>query len=275
MFLFACAVIALIIPVCVMSQTVSAGSMSNADVHPTQYVNIDMSIYTEDELHLLNSILAKIEENKTSWKQTETLCFSQDISLSSYHKVASYFYIYYGESDAVQNVFRVFGSQNPITKKEYYYIVLDYVKIRQYEQNMQLVHKKVDEILLSLEPSEEPAMLRQISEYLCENIEYVDECYTVGEAILEGRAACNGYALAFNILANRAGIQSDICIARMPDGIYHAWNKVTLSDGQAYFYDVTYFDASNSEKYLHSPIPLHTNDYRLNGYVVNWFTDNT
>ena len=275
MFVFATIAIALIIPICVMSQTVSADSMKHDDVLPGQYVDIDMSIYTEEELELLDIILAKINKNQASWRQNETFCFDKAISLSSYHKVASYFYIYYGESDAVANVFQVFGNINPFNNQECYYIVLDYTKTRQYEHNIQLVHKKVDEILLSWGPSDEETVLRQISEYLRDNVEYVDGYYTASSALLDGKTVCNGYALAFNMLANRAGIRSDICIARMPDGIYHAWNKVTLSDGQIYFYDITYFDASNSEEYIHSPIPLHTNDYMLNSYVVNWFTDNT
>ncbi len=235
------------------------------------YVDIDMSIYSEDELGFLNLILNKIENNLTSWKPFEIIHYKENMELSSYHKVASYFYIYYGESSAVSDVFQVFGGPNPITKNNDYYVVLNYKNARKYNQNINVVHDKVDEILFSFEPGSEVYILRQISEYLRDNVEYVAGHYTTSSALIDGKTVCNGYALAFNMLANRAGIKSDICIAKMEDDIYHAWNKVTLSDGSEYFYDISYFDEAMSDYYVHSIRPLHTNNYLLNSYVSSWF----
>ena len=213
----------------------------------------------------------KIENNLTSWKPVGIISCKEDMELSSYHKVASYFYIYYGESSAVSDVFQVFGGTNPITKNNNYFVILNYKNARKYNQNIKVVQEKVDEILSSFEPGSEVYILRQISEYLRDNVEYVEGHYDIGSALIDGKTVCNGFALAFNILANRAGIKSDICIAKMEDGIYHAWNKVTLSDGSEYFYDISYFDATNSDYYTHSVRPLHTNNYMLNSYVTSWF----
>ena len=240
-----------------------------------EYVKIDMSIYSDDELELLSRIMRKIDKNLTSTKETESILLGSSLPLESYYRVASYFYLYYGESSAITDVFQVFGGPNPVTQQEAYYITLNYTNIRRYHEKLQVLHEKVDEILQACESDNEEMVLQYISDYLCENIEYVEGHHSLSSALIDGRTVCNGYALAFNMLASRAGIKSDVCLAQMDDGIYHTWNRVTLSDGNVYFYDITYFDASNSEKYLHSPIPLHTNDYRLNGYVVNWFTDNT
>ena len=238
-----------------------------------KYIDINTGIYSEEEFELLNLILEKIEENKKTKKKSEIVKIDSNMGLNSYHKVASYFYIYYGDGNAVSKVFNVVGWNNPFTNKNQYSIKLNYNHIREFEKNRELINKKADEILTSFNSGSEVYILRQISEYLRDNIEYVSGNYTTKSALIDGRATCNGYALAFNLLANRAGIKSDICIALMNDGIWHAWNKVSLSDGSEWFYDITYFDASNSDIYTHSQTPLHTTNYKLNSYTTAWFKE--
>ena len=238
-----------------------------------KYIDIDMSIYSEEELELLNLILDKIEENKSSNKKTEIIKPNSNMDINSYHRVASYFYIYYGQSEAVTDVFKVLGYQNIFTGKNHFYIKLNYENIRNFENNIDKIKNKVDEILMSFEPGSDVYILRQISEYLRDNIKYVPGNHDIKSALIDGRATCNGYALAFNLLANRAGIKSDICITLMNDGIWHAWNKVSLSDSSEWFYDITYFDASNLDIYTHSQTPLHTTNYKLNSYTTAWFEE--
>ena len=240
-----------------------------------EYVKIDMSIYSDDEFELLSRIMRKIDKNLTSTKENESILLGASLSLESYYRVASYFYLYYGESSAITDVFQVFGRPNPVTQQEAYYITLNYTDIRRYHEKLQVLHQKVDKILQACESDNEEMVLQYISDYLCENIEYVEGHHSLSSALIDGRTVCNGYALAFNMLASRAGIQSDVCVAQMDDGIYHAWNRVTLSDGNVYFYDITYFDATNSSEYIHSVEPLHTQDYILNNYVTSWVTAGT
>jgi transglutaminase-like putative cysteine protease len=79
--------------------------------------------------------------------------------------------------------------------------------------------------------------LRYIHDFLLENCEYTLDTELSGTpygALIEGAAKCDGYALAFQMIAERAGIPCVTAIAA-PDsmgvgGAYgHAWNKVKVS----------------------------------------------
>ncbi|WP_084127319.1 transglutaminase domain-containing protein [Demequina sp. NBRC 110054] len=75
------------------------------------------------------------------------------------------------------------------------------------------------------------------------------------EALVEGRAVCNGYAQAFQLLADEVGLQSIIVTGEVSDGLTsggHAWNKV-LIDGEWLVVDATWDDlgeAGASDDYL-------------------------
>jgi transglutaminase/protease-like cytokinesis protein 3 len=194
------------------------------------------------------------------------------MDLTSYYKVASYFYVYYGQKLAVDETFDLIKYRDFSTGIQKTKLRMRYPDIRKFEAEMKAVKLKADEILSSFNAGTEEEILFQISEYLRNNIVYTDNHFDLQNAILGGKAVCNGYALAFNLLANRAGIKSDMCIGKVDSGAYHAWNRVTLSDGSQYFYDVTFLDTRKPNyKYIHSSTPLHTDDYLINDYTNCWF----
>ena len=66
--------------------------------------------------------------------------------------------------------------------------------------------------------------------------------YTAYEALVEGTAVCQGYALAYRYLLAMAGVSSEYVVS---DSINHIWNSVEV-DGQLYNIDVTWDDPSRS-----------------------------
>ncbi len=85
-----------------------------------------------------------------------------------------------------------------------------------------------------------------INDYLVENCQY----YTGGDAdhgstaygcLVEGRASCEGYAKAFDLLASGCGLESVLITGTTDTGENHAWNQVR-SDGEWYNIDVTWAD---------------------------------
>lgn len=241
------------------------------------YASPDFSIYSEDELKLLQIVLDKINENKNTDKKEELINIDFKLSVESYYRVATYFYVYYGQKRAVDETFDLVNYTKwnlDRTSETTYMIRMRYEDIRQFESELEQVKNKADEILKSFEAGSDVYILRQISEYLKNNIVYTSGKYDIKSALIDGECVCNGYALAFNMLANRAGIKSDMCIGEVPDGGMHAWNRVTMSDETQYFYDITFFDTDNpNDKYTHSPVPLHTTNYLINDYTECFLVD--
>ncbi len=94
---------------------------------------------------------------------------------------------------------------------------------------------------------------RLIHDALIRHITYEENKYdqTIYGALVMGKAVCNGYAMAYEYLLNRAGIPCDTVVghsnsmnaflSQFGGGSSHAWNIVTLGD-HSYFVDVTWDD---------------------------------
>lgn len=230
-----------------------------------EYASFDESAYTIDEIALIGTILAKINENISNpdiLEEDIPLC--ANFTFENYCKVASYFYVYYGNRLALNYTFDLVNAMT-----EDGYLKLRYNHIREFEAEMEQNKLKIDSILTNFTSGSKEHILRQIAEYLKNSIVYTDGCYNLSSA-LDGRSVCNGYALAFNAMANRAGITSDMCIGKSINGSNHAWNRITLSDGSCYFYDVTFYDSTEDAKYLHSETSFH-GSYLINDYSSCFF----
>jgi|GEM_PF-1670416 len=69
------------------------------------------------------------------------------------------------------------------------------------------------------------------------------------QVIFDGYGVCDGYAGAFKILMNAAGIECKVIYGSTPYGL-HAWNQVKI-DGVWYNVDVTWDDPDDGEKILY------------------------
>lgn len=73
------------------------------------------------------------------------------------------------------------------------------------------------------------------------------DSFTAYGALVNGRAVCQGYALAMKLLLCYAGIESTV-ISGTSQGVAHAWNAVLL-DGDWYYLDATWDDLEERVRY--------------------------
>lgn len=102
-------------------------------------------------------------------------------------------------------------------------------------------------ILPQLNQGSDYEKIKKTHDYLCNRIKYTldggPEKYTAYGALVEGKAVCEGYAIAFQRLMEAMGIPCYIATG-VVKGEGHAWNLVQLN-GQWYHLDVTWDDQEN------------------------------
>ena len=130
-----------------------------------------------------------------------------------------------------------------------------------FEKNRIAVDAAVEEALRHIREGTPRYKLWQIARFLSDRITYTDGVRQTLDG-LRGEGVCATYAMLFYKMASRLGIETYICYG-FAGGGYHAWNMVVL-DGEAYYYDITWYDAV-----LPNPIYLHSRnswgrEYRLN-----------
>ena len=77
--------------------------------------------------------------------------------------------------------------------------------------------------------------------YLCDNVVYDENatnCFTAYGALLDGRAVCQGYALAMMRLLNAVDVETDVVLGTSSE-INHMWNVVYI-DGEYFLLDATW-----------------------------------
>lgn len=90
--------------------------------------------------------------------------------------------------------------------------------------------------------------LKSIHDRLANTITYTlnaPSAHNVYGALIDGKAVCEGYAMAFKLLCDREGIP---CVSVVGNGVAngtneaHMWNYVQMEDGKWYAVDVTWDD---------------------------------
>ncbi|MEZ3428604.1 MAG: transglutaminase domain-containing protein [Lachnospiraceae bacterium] len=138
-----------------------------------------------------------------------------------------------------------------------------------------------------------------INQYLCDTCEYDDaalanaeqhnfryvdnefnDSFTAYGALINGKCVCAGYAGAFKILADAAGLECVVVTGTLEGNLAHAWNKVRI-DGEWEILDVTNNDnefLSNALLNLPDEAGRRTltenSDYVLDSCMRNYAADN-
>ena len=113
---------------------------------------------------------------------------------------------------------------------------------------------------------------------------YVDEefndSFTAYGALVNGKCVCAGYAAAFKLLADAAGLECVVVTGTLEGNLPHAWNKVRI-DGEWEILDVTNNDNEfmvNALLNLPEEAGRRTltedSDYVLDGYMRNYVATN-
>ena len=108
--------------------------------------------------------------------------------------------------------------------------------------------------------------VRYINDYIVRNCRYVtgdDEMFasTAYGCLVEGKANCEGYAKAFELLAAEMGLESVVVTGKTDEGENHAWNQVNVA-GAWYNIDVTWADTDVSGEMRQMYYLCSDNDFR-------------
>lgn len=130
--------------------------------------------------------------------------------------------------------------------------------------------------------------IKAINDYIVQNASYdydalvelywiyrgkYKHAWTVAGIILDKKAVCAGYAVAFKALADRAGLES-VYVTGETNGEGHAWNKVKV-DGAWRVIDVTWNDGPIPNKYyLLTDKQANETRTQEKQFVVDIFVDN-
>lgn len=140
------------------------------------------------------------------------------------------------------------------------YVINYYTNASQEKQT----DEKVDEIIdsLDLKGKSDYRKIKDIHDYLCDNVEYDIEKsgdekggteHTAYGALVEGKAVCQGYAISLYRLLLEAGVDCRVIDGKGTDtsglSSAHSWNIVSI--GGVYFYvDATWDDSTGSLDYF-------------------------
>ena len=111
------------------------------------------------------------------------------------------------------------------------------------EDSRNKFNKKVNEIVSLIDPNwSDVEKIVFIHDYIithCKYDYYLDDIHMDAySCLVNGQAVCQGYALAFNLICSKVGVESEYVSSNT---LAHAWNMVTV-DGKHYFVDLTYDD---------------------------------
>lgn len=120
------------------------------------------------------------------------------------------------------------------------------------------LHALADEVIAQMPDGSDYDKVKYIYEYIIHNTQYNTAALTddniawqnqsIRSVFIDKLSICNGYALAFNFLCQKAGIESIYVAGDISDSEYgHAWNLVKI-DGQYYTVDTTWGDPVFSEE---------------------------
>ncbi len=140
------------------------------------------------------------------------------------------------------------GSDMYTLKLEY---EADRETLNQYRNEAEAAADNAAKVIITPE-MDDGEKIKAIHDYIILNCSYDYQNYLHGTitynsrlaygALCAKKAVCQGYTAAFNMLAKRAGISSEVVTGKAPgNNDTHAWNKV-ISDGKAYYVDVTHDD---------------------------------
>ncbi|MDD6401826.1 MAG: transglutaminase-like domain-containing protein [Lachnospiraceae bacterium] len=185
---------------------------------------------------------------------------------------------------------------NTLSNNDYIAISYDYTEEEQAQMQKE-IRAKVAEISASIitdgMTDEEKEIA--INEYLCSHIEYdydaLDDASnnnyrTVSDkfrnsfnaygALVEGKCVCQGYAAAFKLLADAAGLESIMVTGMLEGEVPHAWNKVKINDVWCVI-DTTNNDSEfvanalfNVPDEVSSKVLVEDDKYMLDSYIANY-----
>lgn len=223
----------------VKNQTTTKINLSNYNE------KISYNGFSEVEIKIINDVLSIYEKGKDSGLEKFSKQIDYIPTYQEYRNAMSFFHIYYGIQEEIFDI--VFDVH--IHGNEYAYIEIYVDNMNSFNERRNKNTEEILNIISNFSEGTEKEKINQIVNYISKQTTYVDGNYDVEDILFKGKGVCNAYALTMTRFCQLLGIQNDICIGNTPSG-KHAWNKITYSDGSIEYFDITFYDTSNSDKYL-------------------------
>ena len=137
---------------------------------------------------------------------------------------------------------------------------------------------KIDNILNDLPSGSDFEKEEYINNYIIENCKYDDAAAQIENiegnendaygALVDGKAVCEGYARAFQLLCNKANIDC-VLLSGTADSDNHTWNGVKIG-GDWYQIDVTWNDTDGENNYAENDYFNLTDDLMLKDHKLSY-----
>ena len=255
-----------------------------ADGYVTKYDELKLRNLTKDQRRAYNSLSEGI------WKMQKDIPIPEKVIKQS--EAADFLYTVLGtmpEVNYVTGTFKMSVGGGYVTK-----YTIDYsLDTKQAQEQHKALRAAASRIIGSL-PSgmTDSEKVRYFHDYIIKNCEYSKEggnsSYTAYGCLVEGKAVCEGYAMALDYLCEKAGIYSLLISGESTSSsgqkLTHIWNKIQL-DNKWYNFDVTWDDPVSSfgpdyVRYDYYAVPdkqlerTHTTDKNRFGYYPEaWASD--
>ena len=245
------------------------GFLNEEDV----YYNASSGRFCFDAVKLMNKL-------KDAWESGEEYIDIRDLKIPK-EKYGDVEKVYWETLNSASDYFFLRGSfegyYNPDTnymtyiKSLYLYNKTDRLKmLREYSDAIEVFRRGVDPKWTDIE---KVMYIHEYLSHICvyDGDESLNNRFNAYGVMVENRAVCQGYALAFNGLAHRLGVESYIVTSYEMN---HAWNMVKLN-GKYYMLDVTWDDKKNigrvGHRYLLKSMSWFNSEeggHQANDYVV-------
>jgi uncharacterized protein YgiM (DUF1202 family)/transglutaminase-like putative cysteine protease len=214
---------------------------------------------TSQEIQIITDLMDQYAKNKDT-KDLVWITLDGIIEWKTYRTISSFVGIQLSSYDGVLHALSLCTDTTNSTT-DIRILVDDYEELL---DNKRALDAKIESILSTLKEGSEEYKLQQIADWLRDNIDYKEKGLEPLEALKTGKGNCNAFAMLFQAMASRLGIQCDICVGYSDTG-RHAWNRVTFSNGDIRFYDVCYYNSSGNSKHLNQSQSRWPN-YEINSY---------
>ena len=214
---------------------------------------IDLSIYYSrysysglpaEEAEIVKQLLNEYSKYINNEVSDISIIIEKPLSYSSYTHVASFFAIYFSQFNNVDDIIDYHVSGNTYTK-----ISINLNILQEYRNLKYSINNKINVVLSDFYEGTEQEKLKQIADYLKNNVSYDVNRPNANDALLNGVGNCNAFALSFQAMALRLGIQCDLCVG-YTSSAKHAWNRVTLSTGEVLYYDISFYNTNGDSSYI-------------------------
>lgn len=214
-------------------------------VNPYDYTElITHANFSDVEIRLINDILKTYSAHKDDGIEYYEEELDYLPSFQNYQKVMSFFHLYYGMFEDIYDV--VFDLK--IHGNQYASIKLYMNNMRKFEAERDKNTIRIRDAISTFNKGTEKELVSQAAKYIADHTTYTKNYYDIDDILSSGRGVCNAYALTLMRFCQLLGIQNDLCLGYAL-GEFHAWNKVTYSDGTVEYFDITFFDSGNQNKY--------------------------